>query len=84
MNTLDRRRAILASLFVAPGFVLSSKAIQGALEKVHNVVATSSAIRADLIWLEEAGMVVTAPQDSAMLTERGQDVVLGRTILPAD
>lgn len=80
---LSRRRAVLALLFFAPGQTQPVRALRMDLDTTHGLVATTDQVRADLQWLAEAGMVLSA-QDVATITERGRDVITGATKLPGE
>lgn len=82
MNALDRRRTLLAALFVAPGFVLPVRVLRDKIEIASNAALTTDQVRGDLIWLNQLGLVTAGPQDTAMITEAGQDIVMGRSPLP--
>ena len=84
MTAIDRRRVILAALFVAPGGILPVRVLRDKAELASNAALTTDQVRADLIWLEQVGAVVRAPQDTAMITEAGQNVIIGRAPLPGD
>ena len=82
MVELDRRRAILAALFVAPGYTLARAALHRRIEVVGYVVS-GDGLDIDLAWLsDEAGLVDQLELDAVRLTDRGADIVLGRASVP--
>jgi len=83
LTELSRRRAVLALLFFAPGQTQPVRALRDDLDITHGLLATLDQVRADLVWLAELGMV-QAQADVATITERGRDVVTGRTHLPGE
>ncbi|EGK71991.1 hypothetical protein METUNv1_01769 [Methyloversatilis universalis FAM5] len=76
----DRRRAMLAALLVAPGYRLPLRAVRQAVESLGYVVSLDL-VRTDLAWLAEQGLVEQA-DDVVTLTDRGNDVVMGRVAQP--
>lgn len=77
----DRRRAILAALSLAPGYMLSHRAIRAQIEAVGYAVSLDL-LRADIAWLDEIGLLDMLETDHARLTDRGLDIVLGRSQAP--
>ncbi len=82
MSPVERRSSLLAALFVAPGYILTVRKLRDQLEAAHGIALTTDQVRGDLLWLNSLGMVQAGPQDTAMITEAGQDVVIGRSTLP--
>lgn len=80
---LNRRRAVLALLFFAPGQTQPARALKQDLDVTHGLVATLDQVRADLNWLASLGMVQTA-SDVATITETGREVITGASKLPGD
>lgn len=77
----DRRRAILATLSIAPGYTLSHRAIRAQVEGVGCAVSLDL-IRSEIAWLEEVGLLDMLEPDHARLTDRGLDIALGRALAP--
>lgn len=77
---LNRRRAILAALLVAPSQMLVVPALR---EQVFmtGYQASLAQMRADCDWLADVGLV-EYQNDVAILTDAGSDVVLGHTVFP--
>lgn len=78
-----RRRAILALLFFQPGQSMTARRLRDELEATHGQVATVDKVRADILWLQDVGLVI-GTGDAATLTERGRDVVLDRAAMPGE
>lgn len=77
----DRRRAILATLSLAPAYTLSHRAIRAQVEGVGCAVSLDL-IRSEIAWLDEIGLLDMLEMDHARLTDRGLDIVLGRSRAP--
>lgn len=80
---LNRRRAVLALLFFAPGQTQPVRSLKQDLDVTHGLVATMDQVRADLNWLAQLGMVQTA-NDVATITEAGREVITGASKLPGE
>lgn len=80
MVETDRRRAILAALMVAPGYMMPSRALREQIGLVGYQVSHDRLLT-DLAWLAEQGLA-TWSGEVASLTDRGADVVLGRAQVP--
>ncbi|MEY2875971.1 MAG: hypothetical protein RLZZ373_3342 [Pseudomonadota bacterium] len=78
-----RRGSVLASLYFAPMSQATVRDLQRDLEQVHNVAASRDAVRADLSWLQEVGMVKVL-DDTAQITERGRDVARNTAPWPGE
>ena len=82
----DRRRAILVALSIAPGYTLPERATRIALRaQVEAIGYTVSLdmLRSDVAALEEIGLADTfGLMGSVKLTDRGLDVVMGRSQVP--
>lgn len=76
----DRRRAMLAVLLVAPAFKLPVRAVRQGVEALGYAVSLDLA-RTDIAWLVEQGLVEQA-DEVVTLTDRGNDVVMGRVAQP--
>ncbi|MFH1813408.1 MAG: ArsR family transcriptional regulator [Pseudomonadota bacterium] len=76
----DRRRAMLAVLLVAPAFRFPVRAVRQGVEGLGYVVSLDLA-RTDIAWLVEQGLVEQA-DEVVTLTDRGNDVVMGRVAQP--
>lgn len=81
----DRRLAILRVLHDQPGLCLNDSVIHVALERLGHTVGRDT-VRSDMAWLQDVGTVVTEEVAGrvlvAKLTQRGEDVALGRTKIP--
>ncbi len=77
---LDRRRAILAALMVAPAYMMPARALREQLGLVGYQVSMDR-LATDCAWLTEQGLAAWTGE-VATLTERGADVVLGRAQVP--
>jgi len=77
---LDRRRAILAALLVAPAYMLPARALREQIGLVGYSV-TLDRMHTDCAWLAEQGLIEFS-NEVAILTDRGADVVLGRAQVP--
>lgn len=80
MVELDRRRAILAALMVAPAYMMPARGLREQIGLVGYVVSLDR-LRIDCAWLGEMGLI-NWQNDVAMLSDRGADVVLGRAQVP--
>ena len=84
LQTEDRRLVILILLGMATGFHSNHYILRDALEgRGHNV--GYDAVRADLAWLEEQGLVSIEHLEGLVavtLTARGLDVGKGRARVP--
>ena len=79
-NTSARRRkSLLATIAFEPAISLTR--LREELDVVHGIAASLDLIRADLLWLEEMGLVRTNG-DLAQITERGRDVAAMRARFP--
>ncbi|MCL2524568.1 MAG: ArsR family transcriptional regulator [Betaproteobacteria bacterium] len=76
----DRRLVMLRTLAEMPGYAANSSILAGALDKLGHA-ATRDAVKADLRWLAEVGLVTIEEAGSvlvATLSDRGQDVAEGK------
>lgn len=80
---LNRRRAVLALLFFAPGQTQPVRSLRQDLDVTHGIVATLDQVRADLNWLGQISMVQFA-NDVATITEAGREVITGASKLPGE
>lgn len=80
MAELDRRRAILAALMVAPAYMMPARGLREQIGLVGYSVSLDR-LQTDCAWLAEMGLI-TWSNDVATLTDRGADVVLGRAQVP--
>lgn len=80
MVELDRRRAMLAALMVAPAYMMPARALREQINLVGYAVSLDRLV-IDCAWLAEMGLVVWS-NDVATLTDRGADVVLGHAQVP--
>lgn len=77
---IDRRRAVLSTLFFAPGYRLPQRAVRDQVEQI-GYTASMDRIRTDCAWLAEQGLI-SLEGEVATLSARGEDVVMGRTQTP--
>lgn len=73
---IDRRRAILAALMVAPAYMMPARGLREQIGLV-GYVASLEKLRCDCDMLADLGLI-TWQNDVAILSDRGADVVLGR------
>jgi Fe2+ or Zn2+ uptake regulation protein len=80
----DRRLQILLILQAAAGYGASNYLLSHGLDAFAHQVSMD-ALRGDLAWLEEQGLVSLSTQDDATiarLTQRGLDCAEGRVVVP--
>ncbi len=77
-----RRHSLLATLYFEPAASARVGALVRQMELVHNLAVSADLVRADLMWLEEIGLV-RYHDDAAQVSERGRDVATGRAEFPA-
>lgn len=81
VNTAARRRLILDALATAPDYAITHPVLIGMMETRGYA---GSYTRADLVWLEERGLIInsmTGPDRSvpeSVITPAGEDVAHGR------
>ncbi|MDT3668989.1 MAG: hypothetical protein ROZ37_01500 [Aromatoleum sp.] len=78
--TVDRRRAILAALMVAPSYMMPARGLREQIALVGYAVSLDR-LATDCAWLAEQGLIAWQ-NDVATLGDRGADVVLGRAQVP--
>lgn len=76
-----RRHSLLATLYFEPAGSARVGVLVRQMELVHNLAISADLMRADLMWLDEIGLV-RFKDDSAQVTERGRDVAQGRAQFP--
>lgn len=76
-----RRLNILLNLFMAPGYTASLQVLR-AQGDAAGYVMSHDLIDSELAWLREQGYLDTLPAGAHRLTDRGQDVALGRAQVP--
>lgn len=76
-----RRLAILRMLHFAPGYTLNRSTLRDQVE-MTGYVTSSAKIAAEVALLAETGLVEQLELDAVRLTERGEDVALGRSNTP--
>lgn len=76
-----RRHSLLATLYFEPHGSARVSTLVRQMELVHNLAVSADLVRADLMWLEEMGLV-RSKDDSAQVTERGRDVAQARAQFP--
>lgn len=77
---LNRRRAILCALLVAPAYMMPVRAVREQIG-LAGYAASLDLVRTECAWLAEVGLATWA-NDVAVLTDRGADVVLGNAQVP--
>lgn len=80
----DRRLVILRVLQESAGFTANVYMLQTMVEQLGHV-ASVDLVRTDLAWLQEQGLLkldVVADVPIAHLLARGEDVALGRAVVP--
>jgi hypothetical protein len=76
-----RRLAILLALYFAPGYTLNRAALRNQVE-LTGYVTGADKMAAEIAWLAEMGLVEQLEMDAVRLTDRGEDVALGRSQTP--
>lgn len=76
-----RRLAILLALYFAPGYTLNRSALRSQVE-LTGYVTSADKMAAEIAWLAEMGLVEQMELDAVRLTDRGEDVALGRSQTP--
>lgn len=79
----DRRLAVLQTLIGSPDYTAHGHLLRQRLEAFGHRVSFD-AVRGDLAWLDEQGLIVLAKGEIpvATLTLRGEDVARGRAQVP--
>jgi hypothetical protein len=78
------RIALLRVLAGAPGFRANSSILHGALDEL-GLTASRDQVKTEINWLGEQRLVTVVDHSGllvATLTERGEDVAGGRTVVP--
>lgn len=78
--TIDRRRAILLALMMAPAYMMPARGLREQIALVGYAVSLDR-LATDCAWLAEQGLIQWQ-NDVATLADRGADVVLGRAQVP--
>lgn len=76
-----RRLAILLALYFAPGYTLNRAALRFQVERT-GYVASSDLMASECAWLAEMGAIEQLELDAVRLTDRGEDIALGRSQTP--
>lgn len=82
--TEDRRLSVLLLLDASPGGVGNEALLHSALTDFGHS-PSGDQVRVDLAWLAEQGLLTTRDTHGlvvATITARGQDVALGRAVVP--
>lgn len=79
--TAARRLAILLALCFAPGYTLNRAALRDQVE-MTGYVTSSDKMASEVAWLAEMELVEQLELDAVRLTDRGEDVALGRSNTP--
>lgn len=80
MVTVDRRRAILLALMMAPAYMMPARGLREQIGLVGYMVSLDR-VATDCAWLAEQGLIEWK-NEVAILSDRGADVVLGRAEVP--
>lgn len=76
-----RRLAILLALYFSPSYTLARPALRYQVELTGYVMSADLA-DTELAWLAEMGLIEQLELDVIRLTDRGEDVALGRSQTP--
>jgi len=76
-----RRLAILLALYFAPGYTLNRAALRDQVERT-GYITSADLMATECAWLSEIGLVEQLELDAVCLTQRGEDVALGRSNTP--
>lgn len=79
--TASRRQAILLALYFQPGYTMARSALRRQIELI-GYVTSSDLLASECSWLAEMGLVEQLELDAVRLTDRGEDVALGRAQTP--
>ena len=79
--TAARRLAILLALYFSPGYTLPRPALRSQVE-LTGYITSSTKMAAEIFWLIEMALVEPLELDAVRLTDRGEDVALGRSQTP--
>lgn len=77
----SRRLAILVALSFAPGYTLNRTDLRQFVERT-GYVTSADLMAVECAWLAETGLIEQLEMDAVRLTERGEDVALGRSQTP--
>lgn len=80
----EQRRIILDALEADPDYAHNDAILQSILDSFGYSISTDK-LRTELAWLAEQGLITvdeSGPVCVARLTRRGEDVALGRTVVP--
>lgn len=81
LDPAQRRYSLLLTLFQCDNSQARIPELVRDMELIHCLNVSSDLVRADLIWLQEMGLI-KFKQDAAQLIERGRDVVFNRAAFP--
>lgn len=76
-----RRLAILRMLYFAAGYTLNLAALRQQVD-MTGYVTSADLMASECAWLAETGLVELLELDAVRLTERGEDIALGRSQTP--
>ncbi|OGS90847.1 MAG: hypothetical protein A2Z95_06165 [Gallionellales bacterium GWA2_60_18] len=76
-----RRLAILLALYFSPGYTLNRAALRHQVERT-GYVTSADLMGSECAWLAEIGLVERLELDAVRLTDRGEDIALGRSQTP--
>lgn len=76
-----RRLAMLLALYFAPGYTLARPALRNQVEMTGYLVSQDK-LAAECAWLAEMGLIEQLELDAVRLTDRGEDIALGKSQMP--
>jgi hypothetical protein len=76
-----RRHSLLLTLYQCDNSCARVSELVREMELIHSLAVSSDLVRADLMWLDEMGLL-RYKDDNAQLIERGRDVVFKRAEFP--
>lgn len=76
-----RRLAILLALYFSPGYTLNRATLRNQVERT-GYITSADLMATECAWLVETGLVESLELDAVRLTDRGEDVALGRSQTP--
>lgn len=79
--TAARRLAILLALYFAPGYTLNRAVLRLQVERTGYVTSVDK-MASECAWLVEMGLIEALDLDVVRLTDRGEDMALGRSETP--
>lgn len=77
----SRRLTILVALSFAPGYTLNRAALRLFVERT-GYITSADLLASECAWLAETGLIEQLELDAVRLTDRGEDIALGRSQTP--